>query len=119
MAPAATARRPGRARLAMPGKARKAKSAPKPVAAGGRQRPNRLLLGVLGVCALAAVGRLAMPSLFGGGGKSSVAFTSPVSGRTFVTHLTPTTVAGGTTATTVGRPVRDPFTPPPGYGPTS
>ena len=117
MAPSTTTRRAGRARLTMPGRAANTKGGPKPIGgAGGRQRPNRFLLGVLGVVALAAVGRLAMPSLFGGGAKSSVAFTSPISGRTFVAHLTPTTVAGGTTATTVGRPVRDPFTPPPGYG---
>ena len=120
MAPASsTARRPARSRLAMPGKGGKTKGGPKPVgggAAGGRPRPNRLLLGVLGLVALAAVGRVAMPGLFGGGGHAAVSFTTPLTDRHFGAHVTPTTVAGGTTATTGGRPVRDPFTPQPGYG---
>jgi len=110
MAPASTARRPPRIAL------RPRSKGATPAATPGRQRPNRLLLGVLGAVAVVAVGRLAVPGMFGGGSHGVTSFSVPLTDRHLVPHAPSTTVPGGTTATTVGRPARDPFTPPAGYG---
>jgi hypothetical protein len=87
--------------------------------AGKRAKPNPVLLGVLGVIGVVGLARVAMPSLFGGGGTKAVAsFPAPITNR----HLVPRAVAptgkpGSTTATTApGRPTRNPFTPPAGFG---
>jgi len=112
MPSASTTRRPPRVALRA-----RAKAQPGAGAGGRRQRPNRILLGVLGVAAVAAVGRLAAPGMFGGGTHGAVSFSAPLTDRHLVLHAPTTTVPGSGTATTVARPVRDPFTPPPGYGP--
>ena len=115
------------ARLRLPGAATaakgkgkgKGKDGPQLVgAAGKRAKPNKLLLGGLAVVAVAGLGRVAMPSLFGGGSTHAVAsFPAPLTNRHLVRHA-PTAAPGATTATTAaGRPIRDPFTPPPGFGP--
>ncbi len=115
MAPSATARRPVRGRLSLG----KPKAGPQPVgaaaSAGGRQRPNKLLLGVLGLVAVVAVGRVAMPGMFGGG-SPALPPLAPITGRHLLLHSPSTTLPGGATASTVVRTGRNPFTPPPGYG---
>ncbi len=120
MAPTATTRRPALGRLSL-GKAGKGKAGPQPVggskaANGRRQKPNRLLLGVLGLVAVAAVGRVAMPGMFGGGSRAVAPLSAPLTDRHLLRRAPTTTVPGGGTATTVARPSRDPFTPPPGFG---
>src|SRR5579871_6353277 len=120
MAPATTTGRPARPRLTL-GKAKgkaKARGGPQAVggAPGGKKRPNRFLLGVLGVVAVAAIGHLAMPGLFGGGSGAVATFPAPLTNRHFGPHVTTTVPATSGTGATVGRPSRDPFTPPPGYG---
>jgi hypothetical protein len=114
MAPSATARRPARGRLTLG----KPKGGPQPVGAAAtrKPRPNRALLAVLGVVALAAVGRLAMPSMFGGGGTGVSSFSVPLTNRHFLVHAPTTTVPAGATGASSGRPSRDPFSAPPGYG---
>jgi hypothetical protein len=87
--------------------------------AGKRAKPNPILLGVLGVIGVVGLARVAMPSLFGGGGTKAVAsFPAPLTNRHLVPRITVSkSGAGSTAATTVpGRPARDPFTPPPGFG---
>jgi hypothetical protein len=87
--------------------------------AGKRAKPNPILLGVLGVIGVLGLARVAMPSLFGGGGTKAVAsFPAPLTTRHLVPRITASKAgAGSTVATTVpGRPPRDPFTPPPGFG---
>jgi hypothetical protein len=96
---------------------RQKREGPQPIAtAGGKSKPNKLLLSVLGLVALVAVGRLAMPGMFGGGSHGVATFTVPLTDRHFALHAPPTTAPGGTTAATVARPTRDPFAPAPGYG---
>lgn len=88
-------------------------------AKGAKPKPNPILLGVLGVIGVVGLARVAMPSLFGGGGTKAVAsFPAPLTNRHLVPRITASkTGAGSTAATTVpGRPARDPFTPPPGFG---
>jgi hypothetical protein len=104
------------------GKDAKAKEGPQLVGAAKsrkRAKPNPVLLGVLGLILIVGLARVAMPSLFGGGGGRAVTtFPAPLTNR----HLVPKAAApaaapGSTTATTApGRPLRDPFTPPPGFG---
>jgi len=99
----------------------KGKSGPQPVgkAAGKRSKPNPILLGGLGLVAVAGIGRVAMPGLFGGGSTHAVAsFPAPLTNRHLVRHAPNASAPGGTTATTAGgRPDRNPFTPAPGFGP--
>ncbi|HVM67835.1 MAG TPA: hypothetical protein VMU14_23370, partial [Acidimicrobiales bacterium] len=96
----------------------KKKEGPQPVGgpSGGKPKPNKILLGVLGLVGVVAIGHLAMPGMFGSSGHA-VPFTAPLADRHLVTHLTtPTTVAGGPATVSTGRPGRNPFAPPPGYG---
>jgi hypothetical protein len=90
----------------------------RPVGVGKRSKPNPILLGGLGLVAVAGLAKVAMPSLFGGGGTSAVAsFPAPLTNRHLVDRLTtPTTVASTSTAAAQGRSDRDPFTPPAGFG---
>jgi len=94
-----------------------AKGTPRPGRSGGRgtgkaaQAPNKKLLAILGVVAVVAVGRFALPSLAGGGGGSHPTPPPVVAGR----HLVPLGAAPAPTATgkavQVGRPARNPFVP--------
>jgi hypothetical protein len=95
-----------------------AKPGAQPVSAAKRSKPNPILLGGLGLVAVAALARLADPGLFGGSGTSAVSsFPAPIVGRHFsVGGVTSTTVVTGTASHATSRPPRDPFTPSSGYG---
>jgi hypothetical protein len=114
MAGSATARRPARRGLTLG----KPKDGPQPVGAatGKKQRPNKFLLAVLGVVALAAGGRLAMPGMFGGGAHGVATFPAPLTNRHLATRVTTTTVPGGGSGGGATRPARNPFSAPAGYG---
>ncbi len=80
----------------------------------GATRPNRVLLGVLGLVALLFVAHLVMPGLFGGGGSTPAAFTPPATPL----HLTRRPAQAAASAGSVShavRTARDPFSAPPGY----
>jgi hypothetical protein len=77
-----------------------------------RSRPNPLLLVVLGVVAVAGIGRVALSSMLGGGTIHS--FAPIVLPRTLVKKPTAPTPTGGQTVL-VSRPSRDPFAPAPGF----
>ena len=83
-----------------------------------RNKPNPVLLGGLGLVVVAGLARVATPGLFGAGGTGVKAFPPPITNRHLVARLpVPTTVAGtGSAQTASGRPSRNPFTPPPGFG---
>ena len=83
-----------------------------------RAKPNPILLGGLALVAVAAMARVAMPGLFGGGSSAVASFPAPITNRHFGTSaVTSTTVAGGGSASGGGsRPSRNPFSPPPGFG---
>jgi hypothetical protein len=113
---AGTATRPRLSFGSLGGKKQK-HDGPQPVgASAGKPKPNKFLLGVLGLLAIVAVGRLAMPGMFGGGGHAAATFTVPLTNRHFGVRATVATTPGGSTATTVVRPTRDPFAAPAGYG---
>jgi hypothetical protein len=82
-----------------------------------RSKPNPILLGGLALVAVAAMARVAVPGLFGGGTSAVSSFPAPITNRHFGTSaVTSTTVAGGGAASgTASRPSRNPFSPPPGY----
>ena len=87
--------------------------------AGKRAKPNPILLGVLGVIGVVGLARVAMPSLFGGGGTNAVAsFPAPLINRHLVPKAAASTSKPGSTTATIapGRPTRNPFTPPAGFG---
>jgi len=95
-----------------------AQDGPKAVGHGTqRAKPNKILLGGLGLVAVAGLAKVAMPSLFGGGTGAVASFPAPLTNRHFLGHVTVTTVANGGGPAATGRPVRNPFTPPPGFGP--
>jgi len=95
-----------------------AQDGPKAVGARAkRSKPNPILLGGLGLVAVAGIAKVAMPGLFGSGSSPVAAFPAPVAGRHFLGRSTVTTVASGSGSAPVGRPIRDPFTPPPGFAP--
>ena len=112
-----------RSRLRRPATPSKSQGGGRPPAAaksasGRRSKPNPILLGGLGLVALVGIGRVAMPSMFGGGGSHAIAsLPPPLTNRHLVHRATATTIPGATSATTApGRQGRDPFTPPSGFG---
>jgi hypothetical protein len=123
----ATAHRSKVTGLRLPGVGAKGKSKAKdggpqpvgPARARKRAKPNPILLGGLALVAVGALGRMAMPGLLGGGGPHAVAsFPAPLTDRHLVTRRSLATATGPTTPTTAGsRPQRNPFDPPPGFGP--
>jgi hypothetical protein len=94
-----------------------AKSGAQPVSAK-KAKPNPILLGGLALVAVAAMTRVAMPGLFGGGTSAVASFPAPITNRHFgPSVVTSTTVVGGGPASnSTSRPSRNPFSPPPGFG---
>jgi len=91
---------------------------PKAVGPGAkRAKPNKILLGGLSLVAVAGLVKVAMPGLFGGGSTPVASFPAPLTNRHFLGHATVTTVPTNSGQAATGRPIRDPFTPPPGFGP--
>lgn len=78
----------------------------------GRKRPNPILLVVLALVAVAAVGRLAIGSLAGGGTMHSFA---PIVVPRTLARKPAAPSAGGSPAALIGRSPRDPFAPAPGF----
>lgn len=85
------------------------RTGPRPAA---RRRPNPILLVVLALVAVAAIGRVAIGSLAGGGTIHS--FAPIVVPRTLARKAASPPAAGGQAAL-VGRSARDPFAPAPGF----
>jgi hypothetical protein len=83
--------------------------------AGAQAKPNRALLAVLGVLAVAAVLRLAVPALFGGGGGSVKPFTFTQPAVHLVRRAPQSSSSSVGSVSAVVRTARDPFAVPPGY----
>jgi len=98
------------------GAARSTPAGPRAVGgAAGRPKANPILLGGLGLVAVAALARVAMPGLFGGGSHPVASFPAPLTDRHFLGRAAPSTAPAGPAASGPSRPGRDPFTPPPGF----
>ena len=91
---------------------RTANSRTGPRPAPSRARPNPILMILLAVVAVAAIGRLAIGSLAGGGTMKS--FAPIVLPRTLVKKAG-AAPASGTPAVLAGRSARNPFAPAPGF----